>query len=75
MTPSGQPELGGGGQAGNQESRHCLLRAQPQRWEGDQTVTRIKGYANRGWAAWILGGDPGRPLNWVRLACLSRGFS
>lgn len=27
---------------GNQESRHCLLRTQPQ------TMARIKGYANRG---------------------------
>ena len=56
VIPRGQPEGVGGAQPGKQ----ALLTQDPtQQWEGDQTVTRIKGCANREWATWILGGDPG----------------
>ena len=42
----GQPEW-----EGAQPGKQALLTQDPtQQWEGDQTVTRIKGYANREWA-------------------------
>lgn len=46
VIPRGQPEW-----EGAQPGKQALLTQDPtQQWEGDQTVTRIKGYANREWA-------------------------